>query len=232
VDHQAFIFAFINQLQDDASDDATNLENTEKSIREFVSCLVLGEVPSGAALKVGELIGRYAQVYFRLNSTLSVSDGQDQTNVVGNVISMSMALHSFSAESIASFVAGYINYAMETIKEEPRSKTLQHVFVRMTAALSRSLLHCNNFSLQNLRIPTVGKNLVRNKAAANQFNDAKAQMTKLMSWTTEYVSIYSESDDNNEADLANESEEDAETEDDESMDGQLRRSTRKWKKSA
>jgi hypothetical protein len=74
--------------------------------------------------------------------------------------------------------------------------------------------------------------LVRNKAAANQFNDAKAQMTKLMSWTTEYVSIYSESDDNNEADLANESEEDAETEDDESMDGQLRRSTRKRKKSA
>jgi hypothetical protein len=82
--------------------------------------------------------------------------------------------------------------------------------------------------------------LVRNKAAANQFNDAKAQMTKLMSWTTEYVSIYSpeersmqkESDENNEADLANKSEADAETEDDESMDGQLRRSTRKRKKSA
>ena len=61
-----------------------------------------------------------------------------------------------------------------------------------------------------------------------------------MSWTTEYVSIYSpeegsmqkESDENNEDDLANKSEEDAETEDDESMDGQLRRSTRKRKRSA
>jgi hypothetical protein len=41
-----------------------------------------------------------------------------------------------------------------------------------------------------------------------------------------------ESDENNEDDLANKSEEDAETEDDESMDGQLRRSTRKRKKSA
>lgn len=240
VDHLAFICAFVKQLQDDASDDVTTLKNTERTIREFVSCLVLSEeVPASAASKVGELIGRYATVHFRLNSVSSVSDGQDQTKV-GNAISMSMALLSFSAESIADFVAGYINYAMDRMKEEPRSKSLQSVFVSMAAALSRALLQCNHSALQNLRFPTVEKNLERNKAAANQFNDSKAQMTKLVKWTNEYVSSYSqgesniqneESDDGHEDDIANESEEDAEIEieEDESDNASLRRSTRKRK---
>jgi hypothetical protein len=166
-----------------------------------------------------------------------VSDGQDQTKV-GNAISMSMALLSVSAESIANFVAGYINYAMDRMKEEPRSKSLQTVFVSMAAALSRALLQCNHSALQNLNFPTVEKNLERNKAAANQFNDSKAQMTKLVKWTTEYVSSYSqgesniqneESDDGHEDDIANESEEDAEIDEDISDNASLRRSTRKRK---
>lgn len=216
VDHCAFISSFIEQLQNDALDVAT-LKNTERSIRDFVSCLVVSEVPAGAALKVGELIGRYATVCFRL------SDGHDQMNGVNNAISTFMTMLPISAESIASFVTGYIEYAMGRMNEEPRNKNAQRVFVSTVTALSRAV--CNNSAIQHLQVPAVDKNSERKKAAATQFNDAKARMTTLMNWATAHVPSHStkestsqnESDDSqnktdgdNDEEVADQSEEDNE----------------------
>ena len=94
LDHHAFLYAFIEQLQtnydhDDDTSDATTtttttLENTEGSIREVLSCLVLNDdMPADAAVAstVGELLGRYAVVCFRLRSVSSEVDGDNETNL-------------------------------------------------------------------------------------------------------------------------------------------------------
>jgi len=45
---------------------------------------------------------------------------------------------------------------------------------------------CNNSAIQHLQVP-VDKNSERKKAAATQFNYAKARMTTLMNWGHQYV---------------------------------------------
>ena len=235
--HHAFLYAFVEQLQtnydhDDASD-ATNttLENTEGSIREFLSCLVLNDdMPTDAAVAstVAELLGRYAVVCFRLRSISSEVDGDNETmSAVTNAITMTLSLLPSSVESIASYVAGYIKYAIDEIKDG-NSKSTQHIFVNTTVALSRALMHCNNTTLPNLQ------SLERKKTTAIQFNDAKKEMNRLMSWADEYTLDRENSDsqvdenqeDEEDSEVRDESEGDDENETESIDDAPLRRSAR------
>lgn len=231
VDHNAFICGFLEQLENDASD-ATTLEKTERTIREFVSCLVLSEVPARAASKVGELVGRYARVCFGLLS------GHDHQMIsVNNVISTSITVLPVSAESIASFVTGYIKCAMSEISDEARNKDIQRVFVSMAMVLSKALMQCT--ALQKLNVPAVDKRFL------TQFNDAKAFMKKLLKWASDILPSDSNEEsssqnespggDTNEEDLAHDSEQDDENEseeeesEEEELGISLRRSKRKRK---
>ena len=230
VDHNAFISAFLEQLENDASN-ATTLEKTERTIREFLSCLVLSEVPARAASKLGELVGRYARVFVVL------LNGHDQMISVNNVISTSITVLPISSESIASFVTGYIKCAMSEISDEAMNKDIQRVFVSMAMVLSQSLMQCN--ALQKLNVPAVDKRFL------TQFNGAKAFMTKLLNWAsdilpsdlTEGSSSHSESQggDTNEDDIAHDSEQEQDEEkeidekesEEEELGLSLRRSKRK-----
>jgi hypothetical protein len=190
LDHEAFICEFIEQLQDDASDVMT-LKEVKRSIREFLSCLVLSDITDGIdASKVGELMGRYVVAHFSLESISSEIDGRDQSNDVINFITMTLSLLSFSDDSITWFLVGYIKYALYRISEESKSKTLQRAFVSTAATLSRTLMQYNNAVLQNFHIHTIENN-VEKKANTNHFKDAKTQMKKILNWATEHVSGHS-----------------------------------------
>lgn len=239
LDHHAFLCAFLEQLQtnddhDDASDaTTTTLENTEKSIRQFLSCLVTNDdilADAAVASKVGELLGRYALVCFKLRSVSCEVDGGNETlMVVTNAISMTLSLVSSSVESIASYVAGYIQYAIDEIKDD-KSKSTQHIFVNTTVALGRALMQCNKTTLPNLQ------SLERNKKTAIQFNDAKKEMNNLMTWANEHTidqenSSDSQSDENQEGDEDSEVKDESVEEDENQIesiidDALLRRSTR------
>jgi Ran GTPase-activating protein (RanGAP) involved in mRNA processing and transport len=96
-------------------------------------------------------------------------------------------------------------------------------------ALGRALMQCNNTTLPNLQ------SLERNKTTAIQFNDAKKQMNRLMTWANEHTldqdnSSVSQSDENQEdevdSETKDESEGDDENETESINDAPLRRSAR------
>jgi hypothetical protein len=141
---------------------------------------------------------------------------------------MTLSLLPSAVESIAHYVAGYIKYAIDEIKDD-KSKSTQHIFVNTTVALSRALMHCNNTTLPNLQ------SLERNKTTAIQFNDAKKQMNRLMTWANEHTldqdnSSVSQSDENQEDEVDSETKDESEGDDEnetESIDdAPLRRSAR------
>ena len=154
----------------------------------------MDEIPSGAASKVGELIGRYATFYFRVRSISSVSDG-DQVN---NIICMTASLLSSTTESVACFLHGYLRYTLNRIDKEQDDKSQKAIFVKTSRALSRALLQCHSPAIQTLPKPTLQHIL-----SPRNNNNINLHVKGLLNWATLCVSSHSTEENESEAEEEN-----------------------------